>query len=80
MDSQAVPGSCDLSLSTHQFQFLKSLTIGSMSIRELSWIEGKTLNTVWRSLNDIQKFYIAEQLKGYISELRSLPQPQYLSG
>ncbi|KAF8525361.1 kinase-like domain-containing protein [Gautieria morchelliformis] len=46
----------------------------------MEWIQGRTLKTVWPSLNDNQKFLLAEQLRGYISELRSLAQPEHLSG
>jgi serine/threonine protein kinase len=55
----------------------------SQSDREgivMEWIPGKTLESVWPSLNDDQRSHIAEQLKGYISELRSLTQPKHLSG
>lgn len=46
----------------------------------MEWVPGKTLESVWPSLNDGQKSHIAEQLERYISELRSLAQPKHLSG
>ena len=46
----------------------------------MEFVPGKPLKTVWPSLNHDQKFRLAQQFQGYVSELRSLTQPKNLSG
>lgn len=53
---------------------------GNRTYLVMEYIEGDRLDSIWRSLTDPQKDTVKRIVRGYIDQLRAIPQPDHLKG